>query len=284
MRVLTRRLFLATPFAARAAAFPARIVSTAPSLTETLFALGLGPQVAGVTEYCLYPPEAAAKPRIGTFLQPSLERILALKPDLVLTIRNPIQLTEKLRRAGLRAEEFAEDGTSDIFASLERLGRLTGRTAEAGRIAASIRGEFEQTRARAARLPRRRVLFLVGRAPGSFQAMYGAGKPTFIDELMSIAGGVNVLAGSGQAYPRVSLEQILTADPEVILDMGNLDHAAGKPLQPEAEVLKLWSQYPQLSAVKSGRVHVVAGDVYIRPGPRMGQAATAFQKLIGGAR
>jgi iron complex transport system substrate-binding protein len=281
---LTRRHFFVSFLAAGAPAPPSRIVSTAPSLTETLFALGLGPRVAGVTEHCLYPPEAAAKPRIGTFLQPSIERILALRPDLVLTIRNPVQLTAKLRQAGLRTEEFAEDSTADIFATIGRLGLLTGAQAEAARIIASIRVDFEAVRKRSASLPSRRVLFLVGRAPGSFQGMFGAGKATFIDELMSMAGGINVLASSAQPYPKVSLEQILTADPDVILDMGNLDHAAGRPLQPAGEVLALWSQYPQLKAVRNKQVHVVAGEIYIRPGPRMGQAAHAYLKLIGGIR
>ena len=94
-----RRLILAGLIAAAAAAAPpARIVSTAPSLTETLFALGLGPRVVGVTEFCRYPPEAAAKPKIGTFTEPNFERILAQKPDLVLVVRNPVQLAEKLGR------------------------------------------------------------------------------------------------------------------------------------------------------------------------------------------
>jgi iron complex transport system substrate-binding protein len=268
--------------AAVAADPPLRIVSTAPSLTEALFALGLGSKVVGVTEFCLYPPEAASKPKIGTFLQPSLERILALKPDLVLTIRNPVDLTEKFRRVGLRTEEFADDTTADVFAMMSRLGRLTARQDEAARVAASIQKDFEYVRGRAASRPRRRVLFLVGRSPGSFQGMYGAGPQTFIDELMAMAGGVNTLASFGQRYPKISLEQILSSDPDIILDMGNLDHAAGRPLQPPSEVVALWGQYPQLRAVRNKQIHVVAGDVYIRPGPRMGQAARAYLRLLQG--
>lgn len=290
MRLLTPLLIClsalvsgAAPRAASASlAAPTRIVSTAPSLTEALYALGLGSSVAGVTDYCLYPPEAAAKPKIGTFLQPSLERILALKPDLVLTIRNPVQLTEKLRRLGLRTEEFNEDTTADVFSAFRKIGELTSRQAEALKLTASISRDFDFVRARAASLPKRRVLFLVGRSPGTFQGMFGAGARTFIDELMSMAGGVNVLASLGQQYPKVSVEQILSLDPDVILDMGNLDHAAGRPLQPESEVLQLWAQYPQLRAVRGNRVRVVAGEIYIRPGPRMGQAARAYLRLIQG--
>ncbi len=284
MRVLTRTplCLVALAVATAEPQAPSRIVSTAPSLTEALFAIGLGPQVAGVTEYCLFPPEAASKPKIGTFLQPSLERILALKPDLVLTIRNPIHLTAKLRRLGLRTEEFGEETTAEVFAALQRLGEITSREAEASRVAASIRADFKYVRDKAAARPRRRVLFLVGRSPGSFQGMYGAGGRTFIDELMSMAGGVNVLTPLGQQYPKVSVEQILSANPDVIFDMGNLDHAAGRPLQPAGEVLKLWGEYPQLRAVRDKRVHVVSSEIFIRPGPRMGQAARAFLRLLQG--
>lgn len=284
MRALTRRLLIFSTVMAGAPANPSRIVSTAPSLTEILFALGLGPQVAGVTEYCLYPPEAASKPRIGTFLQPSIERILALKPDLVLTITNPVQLSEKLRRAGLKVEEFTDSTTSDIFTALHRIGQIASRQSEAAKLAESIRRDFASVRAAAASLPRKRVLFLVGRAPSTFQDMYGAGPGTFIDELLTLAGGINVLSGAPMPYPKVGLEQILTVDPDIILDMGNLDHAAGRPLQPEGQVLALWAQHPQLRAVRNRQVRVVAGELYIRPGPRMGQAAGAYFKLLQGPR
>ena len=110
-----------------AAAPPNRIVSLAPSITEMLYALGLGPRVAGDTTFCTYPAEARSKPKVGTFLQPDYERILSLRPDLVLVIKNPIGVTQKLRSLGLRAEEFDQDKVGDILASLERIGALTGK-------------------------------------------------------------------------------------------------------------------------------------------------------------
>lgn len=279
-----RALTLLLAVWAALAAPPQRIVSTAPSLTETLFALGLGGRVAGVTEFCRYPPEAAAKPKIGTFIDPNFERILALKPDLVLVVRNPVQLAEKLRRLGLNAVEVPQDTVAEILASIGQIGRLTGAEAQARALAARIEADLAAVRRRAAGLPRRRVLFLVGRSPGTLQGMVGAGPGTFLDELMRLAGGDNVLARSPVAYPRLSVEQILAADPDVILDMGDFAHQEGKPMESEAQFRRLWASYPMLRAVRQGSVKQVASEVMIRPGPRVNEAARRFLELIHGVR
>ena len=263
-----------------AAAPPGRIVSTAPSITEMLYALGLGPKVVGDTIYCTYPQDARSKPKVGTFLEPDIERILALRPDLVLVIKNPIGVTSKLRSLGLRAEELDQDSVADILSSLTRIGQLTGRDAEAAKLTASLRTQLDSVRQAALKRPRRSVLFLVGRAPGTLQAMVGAGPGTFIDELITLAGGSNVLASSPMQYPNVSLEQILTSDPEVILDMGDFAHAEGRPGQPPEQILALWAAYPRLRAVSGHRVQVIASDIFVRPGPRMGEAARSILALI----
>ncbi len=270
------------PAALATAAAPARIVSTAPSVTEILYALGLGPRVAGVTSYCRYPPEAAAKPKIGTFLQPDYERILALRPDLVLVLKNPAGVTARLRQLGLRAEELDQDSIASTLACVTRVGELTETRPAAARLTRELRAGLEEVRAKveAAGVPRRRVLFLVGRAPGTLQGMVGAGPGAFIDELLSIAGATNVLAGSPIQYPKVSLETVLTRDPEIILDMGDFAHAEGRPGQRPEEVIALWRQYPQLRAVRSGRVRVVGDDIYVRPGPRMAAAARGMLALV----
>ncbi len=279
-----RRLTLALLAAAAAlAAPPQRIVSTAPSLTEVLFALGLESRVAGVTEYCRYPAEASRKPKIGTFLEPSFERILAQRPDLVLVVRNPVQLAERLSQLGLRAVEVPQDTVADILSSVRTIARLAGVEARGERLAAELERELSEVRSRAAKLPRRTVLFLVGRSPGALQSMVGAGPGTFIDELISLAGGDNVLQGSPIPYPRVSLEQILAADPEVIIDLGDFAHEQGKPLEPAAQFRAVWAPYRMLRAVRENRVVQAGSDVLIRPGPRVGQAARLCLEMIHGA-
>lgn len=263
-----------------AAAPPGRIVSTAPSLTEILYAIGAGPQVVGVTTYCRYPAEALAKPKVGTFLQPDYERILSLKPELVLVIKNPAQVTSKLRSFGLRAEEVDVDTVSGVLSAILKVGEWSGHSAEARKMHQRLQSELEGVRRSASGRPRQRVLFLVGRSPGTLQGMVGAGPGTFIEELMSLAGGENVLAGSPIQYPKVSLEQVLASDPDFILDMGDFAHAAGKPGQPEAEIVALWSKYPQLRAVRNKRVRVMDSEVLIRPGPRMAEAARTFERIL----
>lgn len=269
--------------AALYAAAPQRIVSTAPSLTETLFALGLGPRVVGVTEFCRYPPEAAAKPKIGTFLEPSFERILARRPDLVLVVRNPVRLAERLSQLGLRAVEVPQDSVAEILSSIREVARLAGVEPRGLALAASVERQLAGVRRRAWALPRRKVLFLVGRSPGTLQGMVAAGPGTFLDELIRTAGGVNALAGSPIAYPRVSVEQIVAADPDVILDMGDFAHHEGKPLESQKQFEAVWAQYRLLRAVRDHQVRQVASEVLIRPGPRVGQAAETMLELIHGA-
>jgi iron complex transport system substrate-binding protein len=269
-----------TALLSKAAAPPARIVSTAPSLTEVLYALGLGDRVVGVTEYCRYPAEAIAKPKVGSFLQPDYERILALRPDLVLVLKNPAQVTAQLRRLGLRAEEFDQDSVASTLRSMERIAALAGVPERGVKLASDLRATLDGVARSVAGRRRVTALFLVGRSPGTLQGMVGAGPDTFIDELITLAGGRNVLSASPIQYPKVSVEQILSSDPEYILDMGDFAHAAGRPGQPETEILKLWDAYPRLGAVKNRRVRVIASDVFIRPGPRMGAAALEFRRLL----
>jgi iron complex transport system substrate-binding protein len=261
-------------------AAPLRIVSTAPSLTEILYVLGLGERVAGVTEYCRYPDEARSKPKVGSFLQPDYERILALRPDLVLVIKNPAQVTQKLRQLGLRAEEFDQDSMGATLRSMERIAALAGVPERGVKLAAELRKTLDGVAGRVAGRRRVSALFLVGRSPGMLQGMVGAGPGTFIDELMTLAGGRNMLAGSPIQYPKVSVEQILSSDPDYILDMGDFAHASGRPGQPEAEIQKLWAAYPRLAAVANRRVRVIASEVFIRPGPRRGEAASEFLRLL----
>jgi iron complex transport system substrate-binding protein len=249
-------------------------------LTEILYALGLGSRLVGDTIFCTYPQDARSKPKVGTFLQPDYERILALRPDLVLVIKNPAGVTPKLRSLGLHAEEFDQDTVGSILSSIERIGALTGKQAEAAKLAGSLRAQLDEVRRAAASRPRPRTLFLVGRSTGTLQGMVGAGPRTFIDELMDIAGGANALVGAPMQYPNVSLEQILTRDPEVILDMGDFAHAEGRPGQPEPQILALWAAYPRLQAVRNHRVKVISTDILVRPGPRMVDAARILLRLI----
>ena len=222
----------------------------------------------------LFRSEARSKPKVGTFLEPDYERILQLRPSLVLVIKNPVGVTGRLRSLGLKAEELDMDNIQSIFVSIARIGQLTGAEPSARRLAESLRRDLDSIRsAAAARKNRTSVLFLVGRAPGTLQSMVGAGPGTFLDELLRLAGGVNVLASSPIQYPKVSLEQILATDPGVIIDMGDYAHSTGAGEQRRRQELALWQAYSRLRAVRSGRIHAVTNSHFVVPGPRMAEAA-----------
>jgi iron complex transport system substrate-binding protein len=280
LRPLTALLALVLPILALDGQTPSRIVSTSPSITETLYALGLGSRVVGVTAFCTYPPEARKKPIIGTFLEPDYERILSLKPDLVLVIRNPVNVAGRLSALGLRTADVDMDTVESVYASIAAIGRLTGATARAGALTASLKRDLEAVRAAGARGKPTTVLFLVGRSPGTIQGMVGAGPGTFLDQLLRLAGGVNILAMAPMQYPKVSLEQILATDPDVIIDMGDYAHGSGADEARRREEQALWKPYGRLKAVRMGRVHAVTAAHFVVPGPRMADAARGFLRFL----
>jgi iron complex transport system substrate-binding protein len=242
-----------------------------------LYALGAGSRVAGVTTYCRYPPEAASKPKIGTYIRPDVETILSLRPDLVVAqkaVGNPSQRLSSLKLNTLLVDH---DTIPGIFQSLESIGRAVGAEARAE---ALIRGIRDSVRARTAALPRRRVVFVVGRTPGRLENVIAVGKSSYLSEVIEIAGGANVFRDSIAAYPKVSLEELLARDPEVIVDMGEMAETAGVSEERKRAVVALWSRYPVLSAVKRGRVFAVASDIFVVPGPRVVEAVKAFAKML----
>lgn len=263
-----------------AAAQPRRIVSTAPSITETLFAAGLGERVVGVTTYCRFPEEARGLPKIGTFLEPDFEKILALRPDLVLTIKNPIQLTERLQKLRLNAVELDQDNIAAIFGSLDTIGTAVGARDKTDALKAKLRQGLEAVRKSTANLPKRSVLFVIGRTPGTLEGMVAAGKSSYLDELLQYAGGRNAFADSPVPYPKIPHEELLSRDPEVILDMGDFAHAEGTNRERQDEILALWRRYPKLRAVQNRAVYALASDIFVVPGPRMVDAAKEFRRLI----
>lgn len=263
-----------------AAAPPRRIVSTAPNITEMLFALGLGGRVVGVTTYCRYPEEARKLPKIGTFLEPDFERIVALRPDLVLTIKNPIQLSERLRALKLSVVEVNPDTVPGIFESLQAIGAAAGEVPAAAALSRKLRSGLDELRTTGAGLPPRRVLFLVGRTPGTLDGLIGAGRNTYLDELLTRAGGRNILADTPIPYPKVSVETILARDPDVIIDMGDAAHGGGVPPERQEQVVALWARYPNLKAVRERHIFAVADDRLVVPGPRVVEAVLEFRRLL----
>jgi iron complex transport system substrate-binding protein len=262
------------------AATPLRIVSTAPSITELLFALGLGDRVAGVTTFCRYPPEATRKPKIGSYTDPNLEAIAALRPDLVVVQTNPVRLTERLRALKLNVEEIDQQNLAMLFNSFRIVGEAAGAPAAAARLTDSVRSQLDAIRARTAKLEKTRMTFVVGRAPKRLDGLVVVGRGAYLNELIDIAGGSNIFQDAVAAYPAISVEEMIARNPEVIVDMGDMSDTAGVTEAQKRGVVDLWSRLRTIDAVKKGRVHAVASDIYVVPGPRVVDAAREFLAML----
>ena len=241
---------------------PPRIVSLTPTITETLFALGSGEGVVGVTRFCNYPPEARSRTTVGGLIDVNVEAIVALRPDLV--VAEPQQrVVAKLRELGLEVLTVENQTLDQLLSSFRAIGARVGREAEAAELITRIRERTTAMAKAVGRKPRPPVLVVVGRNP-----LVAAGGNTFIDELITAAGGSNILGDSDRPYPIVSMERVLLRPPEVIVECSG--SMAKKDLT--TEVREAWARWPTLPAVGSGRVYVSQSDVLLRPGPRLLEA------------
>ena len=266
--------------AALSAAPPERIVSTAPSITELLYALGLGNRVVGVTRFCRYPPEAQLKPKIGDYTSPNLEAIAALRPDLVIVQTNPIHLAARLAKLKQRVLEIDQENIAAIYKSIHDVGAATGTEHAATQLSDSILDGLGKIRTRASTLPRVRMMFVIGRSPNRLEGLIVVGRASYLNEAIEVAGGENVFRDAVAAYPAVSLEEVMARNPEVIVDRGDMAETAGATEQHKRAVVALWDRVPTLAAVKQRRVFVVTSDVFFVPGPRVIDAAKAFAEML----
>ena len=275
------RLMIAwVAFAAALGAQPHRIVSTSPSVTETLFALGLGGNVVGVSQHCHYPPEALAKPKVGTYVNPNVEAIVALRPDLVIVQDKANNAAVQLRRVGVATLELTIGDLNTVFATVEAIGKRCGVPDRAAKLNADLRARLDAIRRRTAGTPRRSLIFIVGRSPGNLDNLTAVGRGSYLNELIEIAGGVNALAQTAMPYPKVSVESIIGVNPDVLVDMGDMAETTGVTDAHKRSVVALWSHYSTLKAVQHGRVFAVASDIFVVPGPRVVDAAEAFERML----
>ena len=282
MRIALMLLAVASALCAQ----PKRVVSTAPSFTETLYAIGAGDRVVGVSTYCHFPKEVEKVPKVGTYIQPNVETIVRLKPDLVLVHKQQPTVIAQLNRLGLRTLALSNTSLDDVFTSIREVGSALGLSVDAAKLEKSMRARMDDLRRNNAARPQKTLLFIVGRTPGRLEGLVAVGKGSFLNELIAIAGGRNALADSPVTYPRISVEAVLRIDPDVIVDMGEMAETVGVTEAQKAEVVKLWKSAPGLKATAGGRVFAVAADIFVVPGPRIADAAEAFARMLhqGGTR
>lgn len=249
---------------------PIRIVSMAPSITETLFAIGLSERVVGVTQFCDYPPEAQAKPKVG-YTRPNLEAIVALQPDLVLAPREFLRTDIQSKLEQLKIPTYILEATTfdRILSHIQTLGRMLGASAPADALVHEMRRRIEVIKARTSLLPRPRVLYVLNSEP-----LITVGPGSFIHEAIEMAGGSNVAARARLAYPRLNMEAVLKEDPELIL------FPSGRAEGIAAGEEERWQRWTTLSAIKLGRLHRVPSDLLNRPGPRIVQGLETLARVI----
>lgn len=255
-------------------------------MAETLFALGLGDRVVGVSDYSTWPPEVKSKPRLGGLFNPNLEKIVALDPDLAILIPSEHDLGTKLRGLGVDTMTVSNESLADVEKSIYDISRRCGVPEAGERLAA----EWRQGLAPRPLIPggstlpdgkRPRVLISVGRPAGRLTDMLIAGPGTFLDELLTRLGAENVFADAATKWPQIPLEEVVARAPDVILEVRieNLTPAVVEELKRD------WDRLPGLPATEGGRIEVIYGDYTVIPGPRLPQLyedmAAALSRHVG---
>jgi iron complex transport system substrate-binding protein len=245
-----------------------RIVTLSPSATEIVAALGATAQLVGVDDYSQFPAEVAALPKVGSFIAPNLETIVRLHPTLVIVDDIHTQSAGALRDAGVTTVECAMHALPDVKAALKSIGARIGKAAVADAAIARIDTVLDDAAAhRPARHPR--VLAVIDREAGGLGNIVAAGPGSWVDELLAVVGGDNVLAAAGTRYPKISVEEVLRGRPEVILDLS----FASK------DGLDAWQQL-DVPAVKDHRVKAITADPLTHPSPRVDEALAVLAAAI----
>jgi iron complex transport system substrate-binding protein len=263
----------AAPYAVDA---PKRIVSLVPALTEMLFAIGAGPQVVGVSSFDDYPPEVKSLARVGALVDPDMERILSLRPDLVIVYGSQTTVETQLTRAGIRAYSYRHAGLAGVFTTIRDLGLVVARTKESEQLAQTLKQRLDAVKTRVATLPRVRTLLVFERDLGSLRGLYASGGIGFMHEILGIAGGTNVFADVSRESVQPSIETVLARAPDLILEV----RPTGLPRERIPSERRVWDSVGSIPAVRKGQVHIVTDDYLVTPGPRVAQAAEAIARII----
>jgi len=251
---------------------PARIVTLAPSLTELVFAAGGGGAVVAVDSSSDFPAAARSIPRIGDVARIDVERLLALKPDLVLVWRhgNTTRELDQLETAGLRLFRLEPQRLDEVVRAIERLGQLLGTEATARPAAAALRERLVALRKRHANDPPVRVFYQVWSSP-----LMTISSKQIVSEVIELCGGRNVFAGLAPLVPQVAIESVLAADPEAIFTADERGSTTLLRRDVDAPAFAAWRRHPRLAAVRGRWLYVLNGDAISRQGPRIVDGATA---------
>jgi cobalamin transport system substrate-binding protein len=245
---------------------PKRIISLVPNVTEILFAIGAGPQVVAVSNYDVEPPEVRSLPTVGALIDPDTEKIISLRPDLVITYGSQTDLQAQLKRTSIPFFDYRHGGLDHIMVTMRSLGERTGHVDQAEKVARGLEAAINGVRTRVAGQPRPRTLLVFGREPGSLRNIYASAGRGFLHDMLVVAGGEDVLTDIDKESAQVSTEMILARKPDVILELNAATRLNEADLK---AVVDPWMTLSAVPAVRNRRVIVLNGPGLTVPGPRV---------------
>ena len=259
-------LFVCSIYSIDGHAASQRVISTSPAITEILFALGAGDRVVGVTDYCSFPKKACLLPSIGGPLNPSTETWIALKPDLIIVQEDSIVINKHATILKIPILKVSVNNLENILTSIQAIADSMQVSKRGHQLVDKINAEIEQYRIRLRKLKPRQVLMLLSDTNDPSRDLYAVGRDTFLNELLSIAGGENILPDTMATYPKISKEFIIAKSPEIIIEIGPKSNLSSDGILGRK---KTWGKYPTLNAVKNNRLYFIGADYILIPGPRL---------------
>lgn len=258
---------------------PSRIISLAPSITETIFAVGAGQQLVAVTDFCQYPDAAHALPSIGGYLDPSLSQIIAQQPDLVIMLDRQQTLHKQLKQLGIQTLLIDNSRLDGIMASIIEIGAASGHQQPARQLHNKLQRQIDWIQQQVADKPRKNTLLAIAHYTNSEQLdlVYIAGQQDFYNDILSLAGGRNVYQDTRLKVPAVSMEGLLRMNPEVIIDI--FPDASGHQADLH-KVRQQWQQLTPINAVKQQQIHFIEAGYATVPGPRIVQLLNDIVRLL----
>ena len=263
--------------AQRGAPAPARIISIVPAVTEMLFAIGAGNKVVGVSSYDSFPAEARTKPKVGALVDPDFERILSLRPDLVIVYGTQVDLIARLERARVPMFQYQHAGLADITPTIRAIGERIGHADQARALADRVERDLADIRRRVSGRPRPKTVLIFGREQGSLRGIYASGGVGFMHDMLEAAGGADIFADVKRQNLQATTEMLIARAPEVIVEVHSGDAWSEERIRSEQ---RAWNSLGALPAVRAGRVYELVDDRLSIPGPRVADAARLLARTL----